>query len=103
MTEDLFNWQPPEQPPFVRGSDTSERAADRIAGSVSHLRKVVLDAIERASSGMTCDECEHVTGLRHQTCSARVRELVQLGLIKDSGARRPTRSGRNARVYLRAA
>lgn len=37
--------------------------------------------------------------MRHQTASARVRELVLAGLIEDTGKRRKTRSGRGARVY----
>lgn len=48
---------------------------------------------------MTCDEVEIVTGLKHQTASARIRELALKGLIKDSGKRRLTRSGRKAVVY----
>lgn len=87
--------------PHVDG-DTSSEAAERIEPDVARLARMVLTFIEkRAALGATCDEVEERTGLAHQTASARIRELVQEGLIFDSGARRKTRSGRNARVYLR--
>ena len=60
---------------------------------------MVLESIRRAGPiGMTCDEVEQKLGLSHQTCSARVNELDNIGFIKILG-KRPTRSGRNARVY----
>tara|TARA_Y100000034_G_C6891619_1_gene410285 strand:+ start:1276 stop:1596 length:321 start_codon:yes stop_codon:yes gene_type:complete len=52
------------------------------------------------SNGATDDEIEVALDLRHQTASARRRELVQLGFVVDSGVRRPTRSGRKAKVWV---
>ena len=46
--------------------------------------------------GMTCEELEIELGLRHQTCSARVRELMQEGVVRQCGSRKTT-SGRWAR------
>jgi hypothetical protein len=62
----------------------------------------VLDYItSRGTFGATCDEAELALGLAHQTCSARFNQLrVELGKIRDSGERRPTRSGRKAAVYV---
>ncbi len=37
--------------------------------------------------GMTCEELEIELGLRHQTCSARVRELMQEGVVRQCGSR----------------
>lgn len=85
--------------PFVANSDTSEAAADSIEGSVTALRKKVLEAIAGAEDGATCDQIEVALHMRHQTASARVRELALMGYIEDTGVRRPTRSGRTARVY----
>ncbi len=85
--------------PYVRGSDTSRAAADSIRPHVSHIEGEIL-AIMRALSGCTCDEIEQETKLAHQTASARLKGLADKGLIKDSGARRKTRSGRAARVYV---
>jgi predicted ArsR family transcriptional regulator len=57
----------------------------------------VLDTIRTRPS--TCDDIERLLGLSHQTASARINELVREHEIIDSGARRPTKSGRKARVY----
>jgi hypothetical protein len=86
------------KPPAVRGSDTSEAAADSVATGAALLRERVYRVIAERD-GATCDEVEAQIDGRHQTVSARVRELVQLGRIVDTGQRRPTRSGRAARVY----
>lgn len=47
----------------------------------------------------TCDEIEMITGLSHQTASARVNDLKKAYRIHDSGERRKTRSNRNATVW----
>jgi transposase len=84
---------------FARGSDTSAAAALSVDGP--KLRELVLFTI-RASGhrGMTCDEIEQILDMRHQTISARVNELRNGGWIVDSGIRRPTRSNRNAVVWV---
>lgn len=87
------------RPPFVRGSDTSEEAAESVIGITGKLRRMVYEEIWRASDGRTCDEVEERLGMRHQTASARIRELSQKGHIRDSGLRRTTRSGRPATVW----
>ena len=46
------------------------------------------------------DEGEVLTGLAHQTYSARRRELAIAEAIRKSGERRPTRSGRAADVWV---
>ena len=90
----------PEEPGFVAGSDTSEQAADSIRPTRAGMKMTVWRAVYDAPDGLTCDECEVITELVHQTCSARIRELVLDGFVYDSGRRRPTRSGRSARIYL---
>ena len=89
-----------ERPPFVRYSDTSEEAADSIEYDTSRLRVIVFRFIQARQLGATCDECEVALDMRHQTASARVRELYLRGVITDSGLRRKTRSGRNAVVWV---
>jgi hypothetical protein len=54
----------------------------------------------QGSAGATDNEIELALRLRHQTASARRRELVQLGRVRDSLARRPTDSGRTACVWV---
>ena len=88
-------------PPHVKGSDTSRAAANSVAMDARHLRAVVFNHILGSGTvGMTCDQVEETMNGRHQTISARIRELRNEGRIVDSGRRRPTRSGRSAIVYL---
>lgn len=90
-------------PPHERTSDTSREAAEAIKPKAAILRARCLAVIEAAGAeGATCDEVEAATGLLHQSASARVRELVQLGAIGPNGDRRQTRSGRSAQVYVTA-
>jgi hypothetical protein len=49
--------------------------------------------------GVTCDEVENRLYLPHQTASARISELVASRVIVQTGEKRPTSTGRKARVY----
>ena len=85
--------------PYVPDSDTSREAAESVRSVVSSVRVRVYEYVrERGREGATSDEVEAALGLRHQTASARIRELVKKGVLTNSGARRRTRSGRTARV-----
>jgi hypothetical protein len=87
--------------PFETSSRTSREAAVLIAPHSATLRARVLTIIRNCGDqGATDDEIEVVTGLRHQTASARRRELVLGNFIKDSGRTRPTRSNRQATVWV---
>ena len=88
------------QAPFVAGSDTSEKAAGETEPFRLSLSARVLKVIKSSGGhGATDDEIEVKLMLRHQTASARRRELVLSGAIRDSGERRKTRSGRTATVW----
>jgi len=50
--------------------------------------------------GATDDELEEWLDVPHQTLSARRRDAVLAGLIKDSGEKRKTRTGTPARVWV---
>ena len=89
--------------------ETSVEAAESIKPILGALQNKVLAAFVAAGPmGLTTEECEGITGLRHQTCSARVNELSKcqppyLVLGQDEEHRiikRPTSSGRRARVYF---
>jgi hypothetical protein len=71
--------------------------------SLSHLerdRHIIWSTIAQAGPmGLTCDEAEQKLDIRHQSCSARITELKARGLLLIIG-KRPTRSGRNAAVYI---
>lgn len=86
--------------PRVSGSRTSAEAADSMAEHVNGIAAVVLSAIRQSGvRGMTCDQLEMELGLRHQTASARVRELFLRNAITSTSIRK-TRSGRSAQVWV---
>lgn len=88
-------------PPFEEGSDTSKEAAESMQEFSGPLRQRVYDTLVRLGRlGATDDELEEIMGLRHQTLSARRRELELMGLITKTTQRRRTRSGRTAAIYL---
>lgn len=94
----------PSRAPSVDGSDTSEAAAASIQPHLGALQAQVLDCIARHRDchlvdGLTCDEVEWILEMKHQTASARILELRKKGLLRDSGYRRKTRSGRKAVVW----
>jgi predicted transcriptional regulator len=80
---------------------TSKAAAASVARTAASMRTKVFRAIlEAGYAGMTCNEIEIALGMRHQTASARVRELFLLADINDWHLVRKTRSGRNATVWF---
>ena len=90
------------------GTDTSRDAAASIVDQVNGMCRDVLRAIREAEDGLTCDEVEQLLSMKHQTASARIRDLtscqpalLEQRLDQETGkhARRATRSGRTARVY----
>lgn len=85
-------------PPHV-DQDTSRDAAQAIRAPSPVLREQVFGVIV-ANNGATDDEVEVELTMRHQTASARRRELVIAGRVVDGGQRRPTRSGKNAIVWI---
>ena len=70
-----------------------------MADAIPAIRRRVLRHVER-TGGCTRDEAELALGLSHQTCSPRFTELHYRGHIRDSGRVQPTRSGRNAVVWV---
>lgn len=94
--------------PFVSSSEPSREAADSVAEETPNLRAKVFNFVfSRGDDGATCDEVEIALGLRHQTASARCRELVlqgrlmkRLDMVTGKSLRRPTRSGRKADVLF---
>jgi hypothetical protein len=94
---DLYNGTPPHE----STSETSCAAAQSIAGGIGRLQGLVLDALTAlGDTGSTDDELEVGLGIKHQTVSARRRELVLKGLVRNSGRTRLTRSKRAATVWV---
>lgn len=90
----------PRTPGYAKGSGTSEDAAASMDGVALTIRDRVFAWIESQSDGATDDEIELALEQRHQTASARRRELVLQGKIVDSGRTRLTSSGRKATVWV---
>lgn len=87
----------PNEPGFAKNSDTSQEAAESL-NDANKLRNRVLQFIKEHKNA-TCWEVEQGLDLRHQTASARIRELYLKGYIMDSGERRLTDSKRKATVW----
>lgn len=86
-------------PPHVEDSDTSCAAAKSVENNATALRGKIYRTLLQHPEGLTCHEVEAMTGLRHQTASARIRELYLKGQIRDSGYRRMTDTRRSAVVW----
>ena len=78
---------------------------------MTKLQEMVLNvALSAGTRGVTCDEVEQILEMPHQTASARVHELgkertdqdgnVRPQMLFDSGARRKTRHGQLATVWV---
>jgi hypothetical protein len=93
----------PLVPPARRNAPpgTSSVAAERIVGHAAKQRAEVFAVILKAGAfGATDAEIELATGIRAQSVSPRRGELGTLGMVIDSGRRRPTPSGRPAAVWI---
>lgn len=83
------------------GPPTSRRAAASIEHVAGTRRQVVYDLIVAAGAdGLTDDEGESHLEWKSQQWTPRRHELLRLGLIRDSGRRRRTSSGRTAIVWI---
>jgi len=95
---DLFG---AETAPYVPGSETSKAAADEIRDDLHKLQKLVLDAIRASKdNGLTDQQIQTLLNMGPATECPRRIELREKGLIKDSGTKRLTRSGRKATVWV---
>lgn len=84
--------------PGAKGDDgTSQDAADAIAPSVSHLRRLAIAALEQLGEA-TPLEAVAVAGVTREALQPRFSELRAMGLVEPTGARRPNPSGKNAAV-----
>ena len=97
MTPDLFD------PPAQRHSETSLGAAEAIRPSAASLRMKVLGFIvARGGDGATDPEIQAALRMEGSTQRPRRIELVDAGLVKDSGRTRKSASGRACVVWVAA-
>ena len=86
---------------YHRGNPESEAAHTSIKSTKGLLRAEVVASIDgQARRGATCEETERRLHRSHQSVSARITEAKARHELVDSGARRPTRTGRGAAVYV---
>lgn len=87
--------------------DATDTSVEAINGSTGHLQYDIFTQMFKAGlRGFIDDELEELLGVTHQALSSARREMVLQGYVKelldDSGkpVRRPTRSGKPARVRV---
>lgn len=88
-------------PPYVKNSDTSKAAAKAMLGKTGSVRRRIYLRIKLAGAyGCTDEQIQVAEGIDPSTERPRRVELVQAGLIRDSGRRRDLKSGRTAVVWI---
>lgn len=94
----------PDPDPPDNGTPTSRAAAEAARVTTPKQRAAVLRFLEeRGQLGATDEEIQLALELRSQSEGPRRGELVKAGLVRDSGQRRPTTSGRAAVVWIACA
>lgn len=81
-------------------TDTSVAAARSIASATGRMQRMVWLALcEIGKRGATAEELARRLNMTRYAVQPRTTELKLLGLIRDSGARRPNASGKSAIVW----
>lgn len=89
--------------PGHRNVDTSVAAAAALAPKLGRLQRMAQDAIFDAGwLGLTADELAARLDMDRWSIQPRTTELKRIGLIRDSGQRRPNRTGKQAIVWTAA-
>ena len=87
--------------PGHRDVVTSIEAADAIAPVTARIQRMALARIKAAGArGYTAAELADVLAMERTTVQPRTTELRRLGLIDDSGQRRPNPNGKRAIVWI---
>jgi DNA-binding transcriptional ArsR family regulator len=80
---------------------TSHEAAGSVRGEISaKLQLLVVRLVTLHPAGLICSEMVALSGLEWNTISPRLKPLRRLGLIHDSGKKRPGPSGRRQIVWM---
>jgi hypothetical protein len=87
--------------PGHRNVDTSIAAADALAPKLGRLQRMAETAIRDAGLyGLTADELAARLDMDRWSIAPRTSELKRKGRIRDSGQRRPNRTGKQAIVWI---
>jgi hypothetical protein len=87
--------------PNVRATDpeTSRAAAEDNAPRAPRHRDLALKVLRAHPSGLTDFELAVMTGISQTSIGKRRGELRDIGVVEDSGVRRPSPSGSSAIVW----
>jgi len=94
--DDMFD----PAPPFARTSTTSRAAAESLTDTAASRARVFKAIRACGSYGATDQELQLSLHMDGNAERPRRWELVNMGKIRDSGARRLNRSKRNAVVWI---
>lgn len=87
--------------PGHRHVETSIAAAQALAPKLGRLQRMAASAIRNAGeNGLTADELAATLDLDRWSIQPRTSELRLKGVIRDSGQRRPNKSGKLAIVWV---
>lgn len=87
--------------PGHRNVETSIAAAEALAPKLGRLQRLARHAIRDAgATGLTADELATRLEMDRWSVQPRTTELKRKGLIRDSGQRRPNRTGKLAIVWI---
>lgn len=101
MDDQLSMFETPETLPYQPHSGPSRDAAEAMRGGAAVSdREAVLRVIDGKMGGLTDEEIQRVLKLNPSTERPRRIELVKAGLVRDSGRKRQTISGREATVWV---
>ena len=89
--------------PGHRDVETSVAAADALAPKLGRLQRMAETTIRDAGThGLTADELAARLEMDRWSIQPRTSELKRKGLVRDSGQRRPNRTGKLAIVWITA-
>ena len=91
-----FESEYPDTPGYKTGG-TSQEAAELVSTRTPTLRSMCLRALTR--DALTSDQVADVLGKTYFAIRPRISELSLMGLIEDTGHRRPNNSGHMAIVW----
>ncbi|GJL53947.1 MAG: hypothetical protein NPIRA02_10790 [Nitrospirales bacterium] len=92
------SWRPRS---YAHASDpqTSHDAAKEAKAIRGEHQKLILRVMHRCTNGMTFEDIASCASLDYHQVGRRVCELRRAGLVRDSGRKRKTRTGRSAVVW----
>jgi hypothetical protein len=79
------------------GGDTSKAAGESILHAIHAMEEKIYESL--VGNPGTAHEVSSRTGINIVTARARINQLMERGLVRDSGERRKTPSGRESRVW----